>query len=281
VAHSDLEHRLADLQSQLNSTLNELDSQRTLNAKLEEDLLRMNNHATAYAGSVVASTRYTFRAPTHRPASPTSSIIGHREDIFPKPGGPETGILPIITQQRDRFRARNSELEEDLRKQLTVISSLRGEIQSLQKDNLGLYEKVRYFQQFTKNASGNGDVNSLEEGTSGASGSARPGVGFERYRSAYEESMTPFEVFRGKESARVYRSLNPLEKILYSLTRAILANRYSRNAFFVYCIGLHLLVMCLLYWLVTTGVRPVEVRLMVASRTACGDRSCGAEYEVI
>lgn len=157
----------------------------------------MNDHATAYAGSVVASTRYTFRAPTHRPASPTSSIIGSRDDMFQKAGTPETSILPIITQQRDRFRARNAELEEDLRKQLTLISSLRGDIQTLQKDNLGLYEKVRYLQHYTKNTAANGDVNALEEGE-GASGSARPGAGFERYRNAYEESITPFEAFRGK-----------------------------------------------------------------------------------
>lgn len=164
----------------------------------------MNDHATAYAGSVIGSTRYTFRAPTvvpHRPTntSPTTSIIGAREDLFPKAGTPETSILPIITQQRDRFRARNAELEDDLRKQLTIISSLRGEIQTLQKDNLGLYEKVRYLQQYTKSAATNGDFNALEEGV-GASGSARPGtgVGMERYRNAYEESITPFEAFRGK-----------------------------------------------------------------------------------
>jgi homeobox protein cut-like len=49
----------------------------------------------------------------------------------------------------------------------------------------------------------------------------------------------------------VYRNLNPLEKIVYSLTRAVLTNRYSRNAFFVYCVGLHLLVILVLYWLAT------------------------------
>jgi hypothetical protein len=53
---------------------------------------------------------------------------------------------------------------------------------------------------------------------------------------------------------RVYRNLNPLEKIVYSLTRAVLANRYSRNAFFGYCIGLHLLVVLVLYWLATAEV---------------------------
>ena len=60
---------------------------------------------------------------------------------------------------------------------------------------------MRYLQQFAKSTA-NGDMNSLEEGQ-GATGSARPGshVGMERYRSAYEESITPFEVFRGKVSS--------------------------------------------------------------------------------
>ena len=247
----------------------------------------MNDHATAYAGSVVGSTRYTFRAPTHRPVSPTTSIIGFREDALTKSGTPEGSIIPIITQQRDRFRARNAELEEDLRKQLTLISSLRGEIQTLQRDNLGLYEKVRYLQQYTKNAAVNGDVNTLEEGE-GASGRSRPGagIGMERYRSAYEESITPFEAFRGKvvprstfsvlglmdkESARVYRNLNPLEKVVYSLTRAILANRYSRNAFVVYCVGLHLLVVVVLYWLATTEVLPRAPRFLTFRMKAIWD----------
>jgi homeobox protein cut-like len=86
-----------------------------------------------------------------------------------------------------------------LRKQLTLISSLRGEIQGLKTDNLGLYEKIRYLQHFSKNAGTGEGSAALEEGM-GASGSERPGtgVGMERYRAAYEESMTPFEAFRGK-----------------------------------------------------------------------------------
>ena len=214
MAHSDLESRLLRLQGQLDTTQRELETQRSLNTKIEEDLLRINTASTTYAPSIAASTRYTFRPTPPRvgggatTTSPTSSIIGSRDDtLLPaKANSSDTTILPIITQQRDRFRARNAELEQDLRKQLTLISSLRGEIQALKTDNLELYEKVRFLQHFTKNVgggagAGNGDVNALlEEGGIGASGSERPGasVGMERYRAAYEESMTPFEAFRSK-----------------------------------------------------------------------------------
>ena len=254
MAHSDLEQRLSDLQSNLDTTVEELETQKALNAKLEDDLLRVNSHPTTYAGSVVASTRYTFRPPaTNRPSSPTSSIIGTRDDVISKSGATEPSILPIITQQRDRFRVRNAELEADMRKQLTIISSLRGEIQTLQKDNLGLYEKVRFLQQYTKNPV-IGDVSSMEEGE-GASGSSRSGagVGMERYRSAYEESITPFEAFRGKLLPSVKSLL--MEGISESIPKpqSTRENCIQSNES---CIGESVLekrVLCILYWIAFIG----------------------------
>ena len=57
-----------------------------------------------------------------------------------------------MTSQRDRFRQRNAELEEELRKQFNIISELRAEVKSLQADNLKLYEKVRYMQSYREDA---------------------------------------------------------------------------------------------------------------------------------
>lgn len=65
----------------------------------------------------------------------------------------DTSILPIVTSQRDRFRQRNAELEEELRKQFNIISELRAEVKSLQADNLKLYEKVRYMQSYREDSS--------------------------------------------------------------------------------------------------------------------------------
>jgi hypothetical protein len=59
----------------------------------------------------------------------------------------DSSILPIVTSQRDRFRQRNAELEEELRKQFEIVTDLRTEIKSLQADNLKLYEKVHQFVQ--------------------------------------------------------------------------------------------------------------------------------------
>lgn len=41
--------------------------------------------------------------------------------------------------------------------------------------------------------------------------------------------------------------LNPLEKILLSLASVVLSNRYMRNLFVLYAMGLHFIVLATLY----------------------------------
>jgi len=158
-----------------------------------------------------------------------------------------TSILPIVTSQRDRFRQRNAELEEELRKQFQIISELRGEIRSLQSDNLKLYEKVRYMQSYRENA------HSTLDPLPSSSTSAPSATELNKYSARYEEAMNPFEAFRGREAARAYSNLNPLERGVFVLTRAILGNRRARNVFIGYAIGLHVLVMFTLYEYTMSG----------------------------
>jgi homeobox protein cut-like len=97
-----------------------------------------------------------------------------------------------VTSQRDRFRARNAELEDELRKQFQTISGLRGEVKALQADNLKLYEKVRYMQSYREDA---------KAGRRELTGAAPNGDGLGQYRERYEESMNPFTAFRGRVRA--------------------------------------------------------------------------------
>lgn len=103
----------------------------------------------------------------------------------------ETSILPIITSQRDRFRQRNGELEEELRRQFETISELRNEIKSLQADSLKLYEKVRYLQSYRDESGPSQRVAFAASGRDEELG---------KYQNKYEESMNPFEAFRGRVS---------------------------------------------------------------------------------
>lgn len=125
----------------------------------------------------------------------------------------ETSILPIVTSQRDRFRQRNAELEDELRKQFEIVTDLRTEIKSLQADNLKLYEKVRYINSYRDGAAGGGGSNMALSGGSGGAGAGGSGLQgalsmglgrrdeeMGRYKDKYEESMNPFEAFKGRVS---------------------------------------------------------------------------------
>ena len=184
----------------------------------------------------------------------------------PGAGAADTSILPIITSQRDRFRSRNAELEEELRKQFETITELRAEVKTLQADNLGLYEKLRYLQSYGSRAAGDSVVDI------GAYPPPPPRHDDDdKYRAKYEESMNPFEAFRGRvsqpspallfgtyspnlsvhlhqqEQSRAIAALNPLERLLHMATRLVLGHRRMRLLFTAYAIFLHFMVFGMLF----------------------------------
>lgn len=264
IIHSSLEQSLKATRDELETTRAELSKHKSLNEKLETDLLAVDKHAApsdhlsnatmsddALAGlgldPIVGKEDFGKRG-----ESSTS-----RSTPIPFTSAADTSILPIVTSQRDRFRQRNAELEEELRKQFHTISELRSEIKSLQADNLKLYEKVRYMQSYQEQTS----VSQLDPlpGTSttdrsGGSGGGRTGDELHKWRTRYEEAMNPFEAFRGREATRAYEALNVVERGVLVLTRAILGNRRARTAFICYAAGLHLLAMFILYqWAISSG----------------------------
>lgn len=260
VSHQDLQSRLEDLQEELSRTNAELEKSQNLNQKLEEDLENMQAEGANVfpSGASVAGT-YVTRAQTRRGGriSPTSSIIsgldprstpGERE-----PMGGGSGILPMVTAQRDRFKKKNGELEQELSQTHRTVQQLRQEVAALQKDNLNLYEKTRYVSTYNRGGatatsssaySSNPNPSAVSIG-----GSGNPGMAMDRYRQAYESNISPFAAFRGRESARAYRRMSLPERVVYSVTRMVLASRTSRNLFAAYCVALHILVFCSLYWL--------------------------------
>ncbi|TAQ85678.1 hypothetical protein B7494_g5992 [Chlorociboria aeruginascens] len=162
VSHQDLQSRLQTMQQDLSKTNAELELAQNLNATLENDLANVQESNPYPSGASVAGT-YASRYPqssanTYGPkkgrVSPTSSIISGFDPRTPlgstslealrsgEPVGGGSGILPMITAQRDRFKKRNTQLENELSESHRTVSSLRQEIASLQKDNLNLYEKT-------------------------------------------------------------------------------------------------------------------------------------------
>ncbi|EXJ90077.1 homeobox protein cut-like protein [Capronia epimyces CBS 606.96] len=289
VSYQDLQSQFEDLQEELSRTNAELEKFQKLSSTLENDLLRVQEEAAnalPSSGMSVAGT-YVSRHPTSSlrrgRASPTSSIISGYE-MQPRTNtldslrsgealGGGSGILPMIQAQRDRFKEKNQQLEEELAKTYATVTSLRQEIASLQKDNLNLYEKTRYISTYSRaptttsssaysGAPGHTAVYTSDDGTS------------DRWKSQYEANISPFAAFRGREAARAYKRMSFPERIIFSLTRIVLATRTSRNLFATYCLALHILVFWMLYWMGTTDVERSAVHLSeVAAAGAVGVRS--------
>ena len=244
----------------------ELEKARNLTSTLESDLETVQQEAANNFPSSAMSVAgtYTSRYPHSsykstrgggRSTSPTSSIIsgfdpshspGPLESLRGEAVGGGSGILPMITAQRDRFKKKNGELEAELQKSYQNIQSLRSEVASLQKDNLGLYEKTRYVSTYNRSSSSAAYAapNPTTIQIGGGDGSSG---GFDRYRSAYEANISPFAAFRGRESSRVFKRMSLPERAVFQVTRLVLATRTSRNLFAAYCLGLHLLVMVMLF----------------------------------
>lgn len=177
--------------------------------------------------------------------------------------GGGSGILPMVTAQRDRFKKRNSELEAELQKSHQTVSSLRSEIGALQKDNLDLYEKTRY-------------VNSYNRTPYAANANANPSTvniaadASDRYKASYESNLSPFAAFRGRESARAMKRMHLFERMVLRVTKFVLQTRISRNMFAGYLIALHFIVFYMLFGEGSGGAAVVAGNAIVAAGTPGG-----------
>ncbi|CDM34774.1 CASP, C-terminal [Penicillium roqueforti FM164] len=274
MSHRDIHGQLETLRTELSTSKAELEKSRTLATTLENDLLRVQDEAAnAFPSSAmsVAGT-YTSRYPSSArrgASSPTSSIISGFDQSAVSANtmesirageavGGGSGLLPMIQAQRDRFKKKNAELEEELSKLYATVKSLRQEVASLQKDNLSLYEKTRYVSTYSRGQGASTSASSFANTPSSTSiytsADTPSGLSLDRYQNAYEARISPFAAFRGRESTRAYKRMSLPERIVFSLTRVILANRTSRNLFAGYCFALHLLLFTVLYMMSTTDI---------------------------
>ncbi|KAF8829096.1 hypothetical protein HHX47_DHR3000686 [Lentinula edodes] len=205
ILHGELEASLQHAQGQLDSTSTELEKQKTLNEKLENDLLSLNKpngHVSPSGSSDVLAGLEVVQKESSSRSTP-----------IPFASSADNTILPIVTSQRDRFRQRNAELEEvlcilgclsvstdgylqELQKQFHAISELRAEMKNLQSDNLKLYEKVRYMQSYREESGGRAVTSQLDPLP--APGESADDMSI--YRARYEANINPFEAFRGRVS---------------------------------------------------------------------------------
>ncbi|KAI7865973.1 CASP C terminal-domain-containing protein [Spinellus fusiger] len=157
-------------------------------------------------------------------------------------GKDDKSILPIVMNQRDRFKQRNEEMEEQTRHLETKLSEMKNQVEHLEADNLKLYERLRFVHVW-KDEQSKGLVRHFKKRDSASEDPT------DRYGKLYEESMNPFMQFHRKEETRRYHAMNVAEKLSYNVTRVLFSHKWSRYFLIVYALMLHLLVVVTLYQL--------------------------------
>lgn len=249
------------LKKQLGEMNGKLDNLQKLNAKLEADLEKIDdidgkfNDTTSMISGVTR--QITNRVGHGASLSPTSSIIGIPEEGELQTGSGNSQILPIVTKQRDRFRARNTDLEKQVRQIMAEKTKLKTEKNKLQEDNSKLYEKVRYLSSYD-GSSRHGSVVDTDLGNIDQEA---------QYSNNYEASLHPLANFK-RDELEYYKKnkLSMLETLFISFANLILQNKSTRMAFFFYCIGLHglIFIMCM-YVANISGYMTPEVAIVKTS----------------
>jgi homeobox protein cut-like len=154
-------------------------------------------------------------------------------------------MLQIVSEQRNRFRKRLNEVEEENQSLTQQLNKSRHELDKLQKDNVKLYEKIRYLQSYK------GETSSSETMKQRAI-TIHDDNTEEGYKKIYEQQLDPFTQFHREERNEQFKKLSAAEKITFRMSRIMLSHKYSRLFVFFYLIALHLLVFATVYRLSST-----------------------------
>nr|XP_012417343.1 PREDICTED: protein CASP isoform X5 [Odobenus rosmarus divergens] len=226
ISNSDLSGRCAELQVHVTEATATAAEQRELIARLEQDLSTIQSiqrpDAEGAAEHGLEKVPEPIKEATALFYGPSALASGTL------PEGQVDSLLSIISSQRERFRARNQELEAENRLAQHTIQALQSELDSLRADNIKLFEKIKFLQSYP-GRSGGGDDTEL------------------RYSSQYEERLDPFSSFSKRERQRKYLSLSPWDKATLSMGRLVLSNKMARTIGFFYTLFLHCLVFLVLY----------------------------------
>ncbi|XP_069617416.1 protein CASP isoform X3 [Ranitomeya imitator] len=227
ISNSDLSARCAELQPQFTEAISTVAEQKDLISKLEQDLSTIQSLSSVQRpdaeGAAVPSMEKILD-----PIKEATAVFYGYSSSNPIPEGQMDSLLSIISSQRERFRARNQELEAENRMMHHTMRALQSELDNLRADNIKLYEKIKFLQSYAGKGSKSDDTEL-------------------RYSSQYEERLDPFSSFSKKERQRKYLSLSPWDKATLSMGRLILSNKVARTIAFFYTLFLHCLVFLVLY----------------------------------
>ncbi|TKV91750.1 hypothetical protein SEVIR_9G118500v4 [Setaria viridis] len=214
------EKRIAELTSKV-------EEQQKLILKLEDDILK-GYSSTDRRGSLLNDWDLQEIG--------TSEASEGTDPRHASPDQDQNSMLKVICNQRDRFRARLRETEEELRKLKEKYEMVTVELEKTKADNVQLYGKIRYVQDYSHDKIvSRGPKKYAEDIESGSSDVEA------KYKKMYEDDINPFAAFSKKEKDQRYKELGLRDKITLSSGRFLLGmpgHLYSSTA--LDCISLYL-----------------------------------------
>lgn len=171
-------------------------------------------------------------------------------------------LIQNLQLQRDRYKGRIEELDNDVNGYLQQIQLLMESKQSLENDNKQLYSKLRYLQSNGYNSS-TGTVtrhedhaHRMEYGVSPQAMRIRQHTKDDddndieaHYQQLYEAQLNPFNLFEDMEKQAKVQELTVSDRVLYTSLSSLLSDKRGRFGLLIYVGVMHLFVFICIYWL--------------------------------
>lgn len=149
----------------------------------------------------------------------------------------KNSAFQIVCEQRDRFRAKVSKLEEINIQQRTRIEKLTNDKIQLKQENVELFGKMKFLENYNhRQIVQSGGSARLRNNTNMLSSHTQY-----KYEKLYEETLNPFARFKQKEKQMRVQNLACAEWIAYVVGSTVLSKKLFRVFTVFYAIALHLL----------------------------------------
>jgi homeobox protein cut-like len=204
-----------DLQSQLKKMAANLDELQKKNAETEKIIARYEDSAAIAA--MPGDNNSIKSASTEHVTLPSAD-----------------SIVVVLTNQRDRLKKQNNELEERLATINKQLDSQKQESNRLQADNVKLFERIKYIEAFANKKT------PAKENVDTELGDLLP------YQNIYEERLDPFRLFFQNEVVKRFKSLGKTDRTVWKLGRVFLTNKFIRRFMVTYFALLHIILLYML-----------------------------------
>lgn len=235
---SELTDEIKQLRESTAEMTKQHESQSKLISQLESQLLGPNGAKKTVRQSESLSRKSQFN-------TSLDDLLCSAGEITQENSPTYSSVSDVITAQRDRFHQKNQELLAETRQQRETLISKQRDVDSLQKDNVKLYEKIKFLESYrgqsTESVLQMPDYsNSSSSASVGRRGDDRATLN--KYNDQYEQKLDPFQQFHKKEYGRKVSAMSPIDRAALSVSKVLVYNSSLRVFLFGYIVVLHLLV---------------------------------------